>query len=91
MHSVLFVALEPANPSEAWLIFVNGAAKDEKLKKYAERLARNVFLVNFRSCPAALAFLVASAEHGNIPYKILQLAEEPQWLPAADPPTNSAK
>lgn len=66
MHSALFVAIEPADHTDAWLTFVNDAAKDGKIKNYAERLASNVFLVNFRSCPAALASLVASAEHRTL-------------------------
>jgi hypothetical protein len=52
------------------------------------RLAENVWLVNFQENPAALARLVSYADQHQFPYGILQLEDEPQWLPAGfDPKT----
>jgi hypothetical protein len=83
MHSAIFVAVNPATEetSTNWNTFIGEAAMSRTITKNAERLAEGVWLVNFRMSPAALSFLVSAAEHRSIPYKILPLADAPQWLP----------
>jgi hypothetical protein len=83
MHSALFVAVEPTSlaPSQVWLSFVSDANKHLEINKHVDKLARNVWLVNFHSSPAALASLISGAEARGVAYKILALADVPQWLP----------
>ena len=56
MHSALFVALEPTNPTQQWLDFVEDTSRNEEIARHASRLSNNVWLVNFQKSPAALGF-----------------------------------
>jgi hypothetical protein len=85
MHSAIFVAVEPSEPTESWLRFIEDATTNKRIAKHGDRLAKGVFLVRFRECPAALASLISFAEQRAISYRILPLAEAPQWIPADDP------
>jgi hypothetical protein len=92
MHSAIFAAVQPTNPSQPWFEFVEGTNKNPKINQNAERLAPGVFLVNFRKSPAALGLLICAAETSAIAYRILPLAEAPQWLPVGfDPKTIQAQ
>jgi hypothetical protein len=85
MHSALFVANEPDN-KQIWFNFLDDASKSEKIKRHAERLAEGVWLVNFQDCPASLSFLICTAETRAISYRLLPLADAPQWLPVCPGP-----
>jgi hypothetical protein len=84
MHSALFAAGQSTNRGSDWPTFVAETDRNPTIAGNAERLADGVWLVNFRQSPAALSYLVCAAEARTISYKILPLADEPQWLPAAD-------
>jgi hypothetical protein len=81
MHSAIFVAEMPEQRGDwgDFLGIVNVKLKDAKV----ERISENVWQVNFQESPAALAWLVALCEQRGIPYKILPLADAPQWLPVS--------
>ena len=84
MHSALFVAVKPPSDSQDWHKFIHATNTNAKIKEHAERLAEGVWLVNFQRSPAALGLLICAAEP-SIGYRILPLAEAPQWFPVADP------
>ncbi len=90
MHSALFVAKK--NSNQSWAEFDAAVKREaETIGKYAIQLSENVWLASFRESPAALALIVAFAEKQGIPYGILQLECEPQWLPVGfdpKPPQN---
>ena len=98
MHSALIVVEIPtqhfnAANNQAWLTFIGQvdrltSAKIDPLDKQqgVERLGENVWLVNFRQNPAALARLVGAAENMKLVCKILPFDTEPQWLPVASNP-----
>jgi hypothetical protein len=57
-------------------------------QKGVQRLAENVWLLNFQEHPETLAALIDAAVRHQLPYGILQLDPAPQWLPASfDPMT----
>jgi hypothetical protein len=81
MHSAVFVAVEPELKPQEWFQFIEHTNKNQLLAQFAERLAQNVWLVAFHRSPSALAFLISSADARTIAFRILPLADEPQWLP----------
>jgi hypothetical protein len=85
MHSALFVAAEPTTPSQDWYDFLGDADKTVYTTQHVERLAKNVWLVNFQNAPYALGYLISFAERRSISYRILPLADEPQWVPGVGP------
>lgn len=101
MHSAIIVVEIPAQHvnalnNQAWLNFnaqidrLQRAKTDPVSKqKGVEQLGENVWLVNFRENPAALARLIEAAENMGFVYKILQLDGEPQWLPVGSNPKPS--
>lgn len=88
MHSALFVAREVIRSAE-WVGFLADIENTTQVTQHAERLAKNVWLVNFQKAPAALGFLISFAETRAISYRILPLAEPPQWIPVEDSPDHS--
>lgn len=46
------------------------------------RLGENVWRVSVHENPSAFARLIFQADQYRLAYKILPLADEPQWLPA---------
>jgi hypothetical protein len=88
MHSALFVARE-AIRAPKWLAFLADIEKTTQTTRHAELLAKNVWLVNFQKAPSALGFLISFAETHAISYRILPLAEPPQWIPVEDSPDHS--
>lgn len=85
MHSALFVAAEPTTPSQDWYDFLGDVDKTLHTTQHVERLAKNVWLVNFQNAPYALGYLISYAERRSIFYRILPLADEPQWVPGVGP------
>jgi hypothetical protein len=83
MHSALFVAKE-INLSQQWLGFLVEAEKNVQTTQHVERLAKNVWMVNFQKAQSALGFLIYFAETNGVSYKILPFVEEPQWIPVED-------
>jgi hypothetical protein len=93
MHSAIIVVEIPeqhfnAMANQAWLNFIGQidrlrATKTDPVSQQrgVEQLAENVWLVNFRMNPAALARIVEAAEGMGFVYKILPLVDEPRWLP----------
>jgi hypothetical protein len=88
MHSALFVAKE-AMRSQEWHGFLFDIEKTTQTTQHVERLAKNVWLVNFQTSPSALGFLISFAETHGISCRILPFAEAPQWIPAADSPDHN--
>lgn len=82
MHSaIIAIELPPEtyNAKQGWLAFsahVGKAVESPAVKS----LAPNVWQVNFREAPQALAQLIDGCERFGHTYKILQFDDEPQWL-----------
>jgi hypothetical protein len=101
MHSAIIVVRMPEQhhssaANQAWLAFLAGvdklsSAKVDPLEKQqgVERLAENVWMVNFHQNPAALARVIEAAVVMKLVYKILQLDAVPQWLPVDSNPKPS--
>jgi hypothetical protein len=87
MHSAIFAVEIPntgawQNVKALWGLPLRSdqpSALDDK--ENVRRLAENVWQVNFQTNPAALATLIYGAEKFGLAYKILPLADAPQWLP----------
>jgi hypothetical protein len=72
---------------EEWSAFNDATrTKLSRSQKDVERLAENVWQVNFQNAPAAFAWIVANADRHGLKYKILQLDDAPQWLPVGSDP-----
>jgi hypothetical protein len=82
MHSAIVVVRPPEGEAEKvrWQSFASaiGGLSDNPA---VERLADNVWIVNFQQSPQALARLVSAAERNQFSQRILQLDAAPQWLP----------
>jgi hypothetical protein len=86
MHSgIVVVELKDKNSQfQQWKSFTDAIeSKIASAGKAIERLAENVWLVNFQKSPSVLAWIVVTAERNDLTYKILQFDGEPQWLPVA--------
>jgi hypothetical protein len=83
MHSAIFGVDMPAAPDrQKWLRYL--AAVAPRIERAAvERIADNVWQVDFQKSPAALAYLIAAADQENLSYRILALAVAPQWIEIA--------
>jgi hypothetical protein len=83
MHSAIFAVDMPPGPDpQNWVRYL--AVVAPKIERAAvERLAENVWQVDFQKSPAALAHLIAAADQQNLAYRILALAAEPQWIEIA--------
>jgi hypothetical protein len=90
MHSAIVVVKVPEG-EQSWPAFratlkephVAAALKDQQ---NVQRLAENVWLVNFQNNQEALIKLVDAAARHQFSYGILQLDEKPQWLPTSFDP-----
>jgi hypothetical protein len=87
MHSALFVATEMPQQTD-WENFLTAVATKLQTARNIERLAENIWLVNFQISPSALGWLISLAEQRGVDYRILQLDAAPQWLPV-DPNSTS--
>jgi hypothetical protein len=83
MHSAIFaVDMPPDSDRQKWIRYL--AVVGPKVERAAvERIAENVWQVDFQKSPAALAHLIAAADQQNLSYRILALAAEPQWIEIA--------
>lgn len=91
MHSAIFVVkMTKQLIVQEWEDkFLPEVAKKLQNEKGAKRLGENVWLLDCQQSIRALAWLVATADRLGLPYGILRLESEPQWLPADfDPNTN---
>jgi hypothetical protein len=98
MHSAIVAIEMPEQPYDSssnttWQTFMaivdrlKGAKPDTlHTQPGVERLAESVWQVNFRENPAALARLVEAAVSMKLTYRILPLADAPQWLPVGFDP-----
>jgi len=89
MHSAIFVATEPTSPSQHWHELLTEVDKTVDTTQHVERSAKNVWLVNFQNAPYALGYLISYAERRSISYRILPLADEPQWIPVGTSPDHN--
>ena len=91
MKYALFAISQPDDPT-AWRQFVE--ILDLRLKEHEKRIARpaeTVWLVDNQAAPAALAWLIVTAESRKISYAIASFDSAPEWLLAGfDPRTNQA-
>ena len=86
MHSAIIHIELPdrSRDIESWSGFNDAVAtKLRDSKKGVERLAENVWQVNFQTVPGALAWIVSTAERYGLTYKILPLDAEHRWLPVS--------
>jgi hypothetical protein len=83
MHSAIFaVDMPPDSDRQKWIRYL--AVVGPKIERAAvERIAENVWQVDFQKSPAALAHLIAAADQQYLSYRILALAAEPQWIEIA--------
>jgi hypothetical protein len=82
MHSAIFAVDMPDPDRQRWLGFLGLVAP--KIERAAvERIAENVWQVDFQKSPAALAHLIAKADQHDLSYRILPLPTEPQWIAIA--------
>jgi hypothetical protein len=83
MHSAIFAVDMPPDPErQKWIRYL--AVVAPKIERAAvQRIAENVWQVDFQKSPAALAHLIAAADQQNLSYRILALAAEPQWIEIA--------
>jgi hypothetical protein len=83
MHSAIIYAVFAENPRhderQRGAVFLGHIAKLDGNKSVAQ-LGEYVWQVNFRESPGALALIVAACEQLAIPYRILPLDAEPQWI-----------
>ena len=92
MRYVVFMIHQPEGDAGFWKQFFD--IVDEKLKpqaKHVARAAQTVWLVDNQAAPAALAWLLATAENHRIGYSIASFDSAPEWRVAGfDPRTNQA-
>jgi hypothetical protein len=81
MHSAIFYAKLTSQRSD-WANFLDHADRKTATDKGVVRLGENVWLLNVRESPAALGWLIGSAEQHGIQYGILPFAQAPEWIPA---------
>jgi hypothetical protein len=83
MHSAIFAVDMPPDPDrQRWFRYLGSVAP--KIERAAvERIAENVWQVDFQKSPAALAHLIAAADQHDLSYRILALATEPRWIQIA--------
>lgn len=87
MHSVLVII--KVTDAEKWETFLANLEPSIEQATGVYRPAENVWLLNLQKSVAPLEWLVSQAEKRGLPYGILQLADEPQWLPAGFDPTST--
>ena len=85
MHSAIIVVEETSARAD-WSRFLDEIRKKLVDAKGVDRLGENVWLVDFQKSPVALAWIVGFADRFGLVYKILPLADAPQWLPVASDP-----
>jgi hypothetical protein len=95
MHSAIVVVKLPEHDQQ-WPLFMATVLKEtappHSELEGAQRLAENVWLVNFQTNPATFARLVDAAVRHRYSYGILPLDAEPQWLPGGfDPKTTQGR
>jgi len=87
MHTAIFHVVAPENPTyEQKQQFDNFCKATRTIR--SPQLGLHVWQVNFQRLPGDLGRLIDACERHAIPYRILALSEEPQWIrwnPAADP------
>jgi len=82
MHSAIVVVKMPARDRDGqWDKFTTELDIKVRADQGVFRLAENVWLVNFQQSPVGLAWIVGFADRLGFEYGILQLADEPRWLP----------
>jgi hypothetical protein len=101
MHSAIIVVPIPEQhhssaTNQAWQTFLAGIDRQTSQtpdpigkQQGVERLAENVWLVNFQQNPEALARVIETSAKMKFAYKILQLDAAPQWLPVGSGPKPS--
>jgi hypothetical protein len=83
MHSaIIYVVLsnEPRHDERQRAALLLVEADKLEQKKLAVRLGDYVWQINFREYPGALSQIVVACERLAIPYRILPLDAEPQWI-----------
>ena len=80
MHSAIFAVDMPQETErQRWFRYLGMVAP--RIERAAvEKIAENVWQVDFQKSPAALAHLIAVADQHDLSYQILALPTEPQWI-----------
>jgi hypothetical protein len=89
MHSAIVYAVMPTSHyelKEKTSYLLAGISKIEH-NKSVRQLGDFVWQVNFQESPDAFAVLIGACEQLAIPYRILQLDAEPQWIRCDPKPT----
>ena len=87
MKSVIVAAEIPANEQQ-WLNFL-GASGTVPQNEAIERLADNVWQIDFQKSPTAFGRLLHAMRQFGIRGKMLPLDGESQWLPVDSSPTTT--
>jgi hypothetical protein len=83
MHSAIFAVDMPQETErQRWYRYL-GLVAPRIERAAVEKIAENVWQVDFQKSPAALAYLIAVADQHDLSYRILALPTEPQWIQIA--------
>jgi hypothetical protein len=83
MHSAIFAVDMPQETErQRWYRYL-GLVAPRIERAAVEKIAENVWQVDFQKSPAALAHLIAVADQHDLSYRILALPTEPQWIQIA--------
>ncbi len=80
MHTAIFAVDMPQETErQRWFRYL-GLVAPRIERAAVEKIAENVWQVDFQKSPAALAHLIAVADQHHLSYRILALPAEPQWI-----------
>ena len=82
MHSAILYAIMPSDQHKFYdeSMLLRAATVKAEEHRSVKRLGDFVWEVNFREAPEALALLVHAFEQRKLPYAILPIDGEPQWI-----------
>lgn len=90
MRYVLFAVPRPIGVAQDWQQFSDNVdARLEPHKQHVVRIADTVWMVDNQGAPAALAWLIATAEARKVAYTTAAFDTAPEWLPAGFDPRTS--
>lgn len=79
MHMLVVVEKENERDRD-FSMFLGTLAPKAKRARNTDRLAENVWLVDMRRDPAFLGWLISLANAQGIPFRLLPLEKQPEWL-----------
>jgi hypothetical protein len=79
IHSAIVTVGIPERRDD-WTVFLT-MTKDAQLSEATTLLGENVWLIDIQKSPAAFAQFVDACERKKLPYRVLAIEREPEWLP----------